>query len=97
MPKPTYKTTHRLIAARRGTTSITVAFGHGERLESSDGSSKRVFVKDGYRTAEVELWIDLDGLFRFMASDAVLSKSRVSRKVHGLVQMRAVNVTEVKS
>lgn len=93
-----YKDTHTLVAARRGLGKIKIDVGHSERQATElTGSTRRVYVKDGERTGEVELWINLDLLLRTMGPDALRSKAKVAKRCNGLVQVRAVNVTEVKA
>lgn len=101
MPKPTYKTTHQLAGAARGLSKVTISVGHREKQEYANAiegvNYRHVFVEDCKRTGELELWIDVRGLLRAMGPDALRSKSRAAKRVNGLVQVRAVNVTEVKS
>lgn len=92
-----YKDTHTLVAARRGASKLTIGFGHAERTDTELTSSyRKVYVQDGERTGEVELWINLDALLRSMGPDALRSKAKVAKRCGGLVQVRAVNVTEKK-
>jgi hypothetical protein len=96
MAKRLYKDTHTLVAVRRGLGSIKIDIGHSERLERDWGYKTGKFIKTGERTGEVELWINIDSLLRSMGPDAVRSRSKVAKRCNGLVQVRAVNVTEKK-
>lgn len=102
MAKSTYKQTHRRVGADFYT-GTKIDFGHSEKQEfvykSISGpttGTRRVFVKDGERTGDIELWINIPALVRLLGPDALRSKSRVAKRVNGLVQVRAVNVKETK-
>jgi hypothetical protein len=96
MARTLYKNTHRLIAAGRGTEKITIDLGKCERIARDWGYSTGPFIKTGERSGEVELWINVASLLRSMGPDAVRSRSKVAKRCNGLVQVRAVNVTEKK-
>lgn len=87
MSRRTYKDTHSIASARRGLSAVKVPIT--ERVKIDGHTHDRVL---HIATAELELWIDYDGLFRALGADAVRAKSGFAKVAGGLVRVKAVNI-----
>lgn len=93
MKRQTYKDTHNPISARRGLSAIKVPRTIRVKTVSADGRTTSYKSEVTHvETAELELWVDVDGLFRALGIKAVLSNGRVAKVCNGLVRVQAVNI-----
>ena len=87
MSRRTYKDTHSIASARRGLSAVKVPITKQVKV---DGHTRDEVLY--MATAELELWIDYDGLFRLLGAKAVRSKSGFAKVAGGLVRVNAVNI-----
>ena len=91
--RKTYKDTHILSSARRGLSAIKVPHTVRIKTVSADGRTTSFHNEVTHvETAELELWINVEGLFRALGNKAVRSTGRVAKLCNGLVRVQAVNI-----
>lgn len=63
---------------------------HKRVATESNGGVGYTSVKDGAEICDLELDVDLEGLVRMYAHDAMKNVSGTARRCHGLVKLRVV-------